>query len=114
MGGGMRQAGYLAAAGIYALDHHVDRLRIDNSRAKILGKTLESLPWVERVRPVQTNIVIFDIKAPFTATSFLEKLSEKGIKASPFGPMTIRFVTHLDFTESMLERTVEVLKGFEL
>ncbi|TAK45306.1 MAG: aminotransferase class I/II-fold pyridoxal phosphate-dependent enzyme [Saprospiraceae bacterium] len=112
MGGGMRQAGYLAAAGIYALDHHVERLKEDNVRAKILGETLESLPWVESVRPVQSNIVIFDLQFPLAAASFLEKLETKGIHASPFGPQTVRFVTHLDFTQEMLERTVEVLKTF--
>ncbi|MEK7253548.1 MAG: GntG family PLP-dependent aldolase [Bacteroidota bacterium] len=110
MGGGMRQAGYLAAAGIFALDNHVERLKEDNDRAKVLGKTLESLPWVESVRPVQTNIVIFDLRAPLTAAEFLEKLAAQGVKAAPFGVKTVRFVTHLDFTEEMLERTVAMLE----
>ena len=111
MGGGMRQAGILAAAGIYALDHHVDRLKEDNRRAKVLGETLAAMPWVENVRPVQTNIVIFDLAAPQTAEEFLGKIKKKGINAAPFGPATVRFVTHLDFTEEMLERTVEIIKG---
>ena len=111
MGGGMRQAGYLAAAGLYALDHHVDRLKEDNQRAKILGETLATMPWVESVRPVMTNIAIFDLKAPLMADVFLEKIKAQGINAAPFGPSTVRFVTHLDFTEGMLERTLEVLKG---
>ncbi len=110
MGGGMRQAGYLAAAGIFALENHVGRLLEDNERAKMLGKTLSELPWVDNVRPVQSNIVIFDVLAPLTAASFLEKLAGKSIKASPFGPMTVRFVTHLDFTGEMLERVVQVLR----
>ncbi|PHN04963.1 threonine aldolase family protein [Flavilitoribacter nigricans] len=110
MGGGMRQAGYLAAACIYALDHHVDRLKLDNDRARRLGEVLEKLDFVESVRPVRTNIVIFDLKPPFTADSFLAKLREKGILAVPFGPQTVRFVTHLDVTEAMIERTIEVLK----
>ncbi|MDX1940235.1 MAG: GntG family PLP-dependent aldolase [Saprospiraceae bacterium] len=110
MGGGMRQAGYLAAAGIYALDHHVQRLKDDNDRAKLIGKTLDSLDYVENVRPVQTNIVIFDVKSPYTAASFLEKLKTKGVNATAFGPQTIRFVTHLDFTEAMLEKTLQILK----
>jgi len=112
MGGGMRQAGYLAAAGIYALDHHVDRLKEDNRRAKILGETLAAKPWVESVRPVKTNIVIFDLAAPLNAAGFLDKIKEQGINAAPFGPNTVRFVTHLDFTESMLERTLETLRDF--
>ncbi len=111
MGGGMRQAGYLAAAGIYALDHHVERLREDNRRAQVLGETLAAMPWVDHVRPVQTNIVIFDLAAPQTAYDFLEKIKQQGIYASPFGPATVRFVTHLDFSENMLERTVQVIKN---
>lgn len=110
MGGGMRQAGYLAAAGIYALDHHVERLREDNERARRLGATLEQLPYVTRVRPVQSNIVIFDLTEAQTAESFLRKLSEHGIQASPFGPRTVRFVTHLDVTEPMIEETIAVLE----
>ncbi len=111
MGGGMRQAGYLAAAGIYALDYHIDRLREDNERARRLGAVLEQLPFVENVRPVLTNIVIFDLKAPETAAGFLRKLADKGIKASPFGPQTVRLVTHLEVTEKMIEETIRVLTG---
>lgn len=110
MGGGMRQAGYLAAACIYALDHHVDRLKIDNNRAKLLGTQLEQCSYVSTVRPVQSNIVIFDVKAPYTAASFIDKLAENDILASPFGPQTVRLVTHLDLTESMIEKTLEVLR----
>jgi len=110
MGGGMRQAGYLAAAGIYALDHHVARLRDDNDRAKALGITLAQCAFVENIRPIQTNIVIFDVKPPFTAATFLEKLAAQEVKATAFGPQTIRFVTHLDFTQHMLLHTQTVLE----
>ena len=113
MGGGMRQAGYLAAAGIYALDHQVERLKEDNGRAKKIGAVLMEMPYVSDVRPVKTNILIFDVKPPYTADSFLEKLAEKGIKASPFGPQTVRFVTHLDFTEDMMGRVIKVLEELE-
>ncbi|MCB0623475.1 MAG: aminotransferase class I/II-fold pyridoxal phosphate-dependent enzyme, partial [Saprospiraceae bacterium] len=98
MGGGMRQAGILAAAGIYALDHHVERLREDNERARIIGRLLEALPYVADVRPVQSNILIFDLQPPLTAAAYVEKLEKRGIKATAFGPQTVRFVTHLDFT----------------
>ena len=111
MGGGMRQAGYLAAAGIYALDHQVERLKEDNERARKIGAVLAEMPYVSEVRPVKTNILIFDVKPPHTAGSFLEMLAEKGVKASPFGPQTVRFVTHLDFSEEMMERVIEVLRG---
>lgn len=109
MGGGMRQAGYLAAAAQYALEHQVERLREDNERARRIGQLLETLPYVDSVRPVKTNILIFDVKAPYTAASFLQKLAEHGIKASPFGPQTVRFVTHLDVTETMIQQVMEVL-----
>ena len=109
MGGGMRQAGFLAAAGIYALDNHVERLKEDNDRAKNLGKVLEKLAYVDNVRPVQSNIVIFDLKAPWTAESYLARLAEEGIKASAFGPQTVRFVTHLDVTAEMIDQVVKVI-----
>jgi threonine aldolase len=109
MGGGMRQAGYLAAAAIYALDHQVERLKVDNERARRMGELLETLPYVDSVRPVRSNILIFDVKPPYTAASYLEKLAEHGIQASPFGPQTVRFVTHLDVTEEMVDRVMEVL-----
>lgn len=109
MGGGMRQAGFLAAAGIYALDNHVHRLKEDNDRAKELGKVLEKQAYVDNVRPVQSNIVIFDLKAPWTAESYLARLAEEGIKASAFGPKTVRFVTHLDVTADMIDQVVKVI-----
>lgn len=113
LGGGMRQAGYMAAAGIYALDHHVERLRDDHTHARLLADTLQSLPWVASIRPVQTNIVIFDLQPPHTPEAFLEYLSGYDIKASAFGPQTIRFVTHLDIRDEMVEKVVEVLKEYE-
>lgn len=109
MGGGMRQAGYLAAAGIYALDNHVERLREDNARARRIGDLLATLDYVQEVRPVRSNIVIFDLAGERTAADFLTKLQEQGIQAVPFGPQTVRFTTHLDFTEEMLEYVLEVL-----
>ena len=113
MGGGMRQAGYLAAAGIYALDHHVDRLKEDHRRARILAKALEARSYVKDIRPVHTNIIIFDLREGLSADQFLERLAAHHIFAAPFGPETVRFVTHLDFTDAMLERTVKVLEELE-
>lgn len=113
MGGGMRQAGYLAAAGIFALDHHVARLKDDNDRAKKLGENLAMQAWVANVRPVLTNIVIFDLQPPLTADHFLKKLKEQGVLAAAFGPATVRFVTHLDFGEEMLLKTLAVLDGLK-
>ena len=110
MGGGMRQAGILAAAGIYALDHNVERLKLDNDRAKAIGQVLGQLSFVEAVRPVQSNILIFDLAPPHTAESFLALLAAEGIQAAPFGPKTVRFVIHLDVSAEMIDRTIEVLK----
>ncbi len=109
MGGGMRQAGFIAAAGIYALDHHIERLKEDHHKAKRIGEVLAQKDYVENIRPIQTNIVIFDVKPPLTSEKYIEDLAQKGILASPFGPQTIRFVTHLDFTEEMLEKTLAAI-----
>lgn len=109
-GGGMRQAGYLAAAGIYALDHHVSRLKEDHARARELGKAIASLNWVEAVMPVDTNIVIFVMKKSIAPENVLQKLSAENIKALKFGPREIRMVTHLDFDDRMLEKAIDVFK----
>jgi len=109
MGGGMRQAGYLAAAGIYALDHHVERLRDDHAHARMLAEALAQLPWVTNIRPVQTNILIFDLVPPRSPVEFLDFLKKKGVVASAFGPQTIRFVTHLDVSREMIEEVMGIL-----
>ncbi|TNE57660.1 MAG: aminotransferase class I/II-fold pyridoxal phosphate-dependent enzyme [Bacteroidetes bacterium] len=108
MGGGMRQAGYLAAAGIYALDHHVERLKEDHTHARQLAAALDALPFVSNIRPVQTNIVIFDLLPPATPAHFLEFLEHNQVKASAFGPQTIRLVTHLDVDSEMIGKAIEV------
>ncbi|MFD1255341.1 threonine aldolase family protein [Mucilaginibacter terrae] len=108
-GGGMRQAGFLAAAGIYALDHHVQRLKIDHSHARILADELAHCSWVTDVVAVETNIVLFDTVEP--ADVIVNKLLEKGIKASATDKHRIRFVTHLDIHPDQVEYTVGVLKG---
>lgn len=113
MGGGMRQAGYLAAAGIYALDHHIERLKDDHDHARQLAFALEELPWVSNIRPVQTNIVIFDLATSLTPAVFLHYLQQNGVKASAFGPQTIRFVTHLDVTRAMVEQVTAILREFQ-
>jgi threonine aldolase len=108
-GGGMRQAGFLAAAGLYALQHHVKRLGEDHQRAKALENTLKQMPYVESILPVYTNIVIFNLKANISGETFERTLAEAGIKISAFGKQTIRMVTHLDYTDDMLHQTIEVL-----
>jgi threonine aldolase len=101
-GGGWRQAGYLAAAGIYALDNHIDRLVEDHQRAREIGKIMETLPEVEEIYPVDTNIVIFRLNHKILSNDYVQQLNEKGIKAATFGKHLVRFVTHLDFTDEHL------------
>ncbi|MEI6488431.1 MAG: GntG family PLP-dependent aldolase [Bacteroidota bacterium] len=110
-GGGMRQAGYLAAAGIYALDNKINRLKDDHKRAKQLADTMKSLSFIDNVLPVDTNIIIFNLNDKLKPEDFVKNLAKHDIKATAFGKQAIRFVTHLDFTDDMLDRTEKVLKS---
>lgn len=101
-GGGMRQAGFMAAAGIYALDHQVERLKEDHIRARALGEMLSKLPVVSEVFPVSTNIVIARLEG-VSPEEFMKKLSDLKIKSVKFGKDLVRFVTHLDFGDEHLE-----------
>jgi threonine aldolase len=111
MGGGWRQAGFLAAAGIYALDHHVERLREDHRRAKEAGKLISKLSYVKDIYPIETNIIIFELNDTITAIEFVQKMNEKGIKCIPFGKQLVRMVTHIDFTDNDLEYLHHVLSS---
>lgn len=108
-GGGMRQAGYLAAAGIYALNHHVDRIQIDHLQAKALEQTLALQDWVAEVLPVETNIVVFKLHDAFSEQHIHQKLAERNVHTIPFGPKLIRFVTHLDIDDAQMEYTIQVI-----
>ncbi|RXP44838.1 threonine aldolase [Lutibacter sp. HS1-25] len=109
-GGAMRQVGYLAAAGIYALDHHVERLVIDHTRAKIIGKALKNCEFVKHVEPIETNIVIFNVSDNISHDAFINRLNDAGIGLISMGQGRLRMVTHLDFTEEMLESVVHTLE----
>lgn len=111
MGGGWRQAGFLAAAGIYALDHHVERLREDHRRAKEAGKLISKLSYVKDIYPIETNIIIFELDDTITAIEFVQKMNEKGIKCIPFGKQLVRMVTHIDLTDNDLEYLHHVLSS---
>jgi len=108
-GGGMRQAGYLAAAGIYALKNHVERLKEDHIHAKQIAEALRKKNFVSEILPVETNIVIFEVKQPWTAPSFVEKLKERKILGHPISPTQVRLVTHLDVTPVMVEKTIDTI-----
>lgn len=109
-GGGMRQAGYLAAAGIYALDNNISRLKEDHARAKRLADILKSLPYVTEVMFPETNIIYFRLADSFQGADFQQKLSGNNIKVISLDDQVIRMVTHLDFDDEMLERLETVLK----
>ncbi len=110
MGGGMRQAGYFASAGIYALDHHVGRLKEDHRRAKALAEIIMGSPHLEELMPADTNIIIFRLSPSLRSEVLLQKLTDENILAIGFGKQTIRMVTHLDFTDDMLDKTIKVLR----
>jgi threonine aldolase len=110
-GGGMRQAGFIAAAGSYAIDHNVKRLKEDHERARKLGNALKSLKWVHSVMPVDTNIVIFRLAGDLTYDVVVKSLAEKGVKAVRFTPQEIRMVTHLDIDDAKLEHAINVLQN---
>ena len=110
MGGGMRQAGYIAAAGIYALENNVARLADDHARAARLAETLRQQPYVAEVLNPETNLVIFRLHDSQPAAEFLAALEEQGIRASSFGPQWIRFVTHLDVDNAGVARVEAALQ----
>lgn len=110
-GGGMRQAGYLAAACRYAMDHHIERLIIDHQHVKQLADTLSSLPWVSNVMEPQTNILIFSVVPE--VNQVLWELKNAGVLCTQFGPREIRMVIHLDISTEMIYRVVEVLKSLQ-
>ena len=109
MGGGMRQAGYLAAAGLYALEHHVTRLADDHLHARQVAAVLEALDFVEEVLPVETNILIFTVQGKYTAGSLAERLGEAGIAVIAISETQIRMVFHLDVSQEMVDQTCTVL-----
>ncbi len=108
-GGGMRQAGILAAGGLFALKNNIQRLKEDHTRAKFLGTALTNLPWVKQVLPVETNIVIFELHEEVNSLQFEQYLAQNNIKVAGFGKQTIRMVTHLDVDDAMMEKVVEVV-----
>lgn len=112
LGGGMRQIGYMAAAGLYALDHHIERLAEDHQKALEIALLLKGQPYVERVEPTETNIIIFYLADSLTEEKFIKDLSEYDIKISSMGQGKLRIVTHLDYTTEMHHRLMEVLKNY--
>ena len=111
-GGAMRQVGFLAAAGIYALDNHINRLEEDHQKAKEIGAVLESVSYVTKLETIETNIVIFYVDEKIGVANFIQKMKNKNILLTPMGEGRIRIVTHLDYTKEMHEILLGVLKEF--
>ena len=109
-GGGMRQAGSLAAAGIYALDHHVDRLKQDHEKALLIKDALVKKDFVADVFEVETNIVIAKIEGKYNATQLAALLKEHHILVIAMTPALVRFVLHLDITDEMLTTTIATIE----
>ncbi|CAI8175645.1 MAG: L-allo-threonine aldolase [Polaribacter sp. SA4-10] len=111
-GGAMRQTGFLAAAAIYALDNHIERLAEDHSRAKEIGEVLQKVSYVTKVEPIETNIIIFYVDKKIGADNFIAKMKAKNILLIPMGEGRIRIVTHLDYTKEMHEILLNELTFF--
>jgi threonine aldolase len=109
-GGGMRQAGSLAAAGIYALDHHVDRLKEDHEKALLIKDALVKKDFVAEIFEVETNIVIAKIEGKYNATQLASLLKEHHILVIAMTPALVRFVLHLDITDEMLTTTIATIE----
>ena len=106
-GGGWRQAGYLAAAGLYALENNVERLADDHRRAARLAEALREQAYVAEILEPETNLLIFRLdESQLSVADFLGRLEARGIKASGFGGSWVRFVTHLDVDDAMVEQVV--------
>ena len=110
MGGGMRQAGYMAAAGIYALENNIERLKEDHKRAAKLAETLRGLSFVKQIQPNETNIVIFKLNESTQRDEFIKELKRKGVLVVPLGEQVVRMVTHMEITDDMVAHVCSVLK----
>ncbi len=111
MGGGMRQAGYLAAAGIFALENNVARLADDHKRAKKIAELVKGAPFIAGTEEPETNILMVDLS--ISSAEYLKKLEDKGMLAIAFGPNRIRITTHLDVSESDIDQAISIMKNLD-
>tara|TARA_R110000868_G_scaffold332459_1_gene593505 strand:+ start:6280 stop:7302 length:1023 start_codon:yes stop_codon:yes gene_type:complete len=113
-GGNMRQAGYLAAAALYALDNNMNRLEEDHQKAKEIGEALSKLSIIKSIEPIETNIVIFELNNDVKESEFVQKLADNNIYAISMGGGKLRLVTHMDYTDAMHEKLLNFLQSFKL
>jgi threonine aldolase len=112
-GGGMRQAGFLAAAGIYALQHNIERLQEDHDHAIEIANAISECDFVKQILPVETNIIIFELNNSVAAPDLVTMLKEKNILGYAIAPDRVRLVIHLDITKEMVDRTVSVFTNLK-
>jgi threonine aldolase len=114
MGGGMRQAGFLAAAGLYALKNNVEQLKTDHAHAKLIDQVLEKVSWIKNRFPVQTNIIVIELDNHALRDVFIAQLKEKNILVSAFGPGMVRFVFHRDISSDQVHYLAAILPEIRL
>lgn len=107
-GGGMRQAGFMAAAGIYALKNNIDRLEEDHRHASLIAGAISKKSFTRNVLPVETNIIIFELTDKLTAPALVARLKEKELLAYAIAPDRVRLVVHLDITKEMVDQTITI------
>ena len=113
-GGNMRQTGFLAAAGLYALDNNIERLKDDHQKAKEIGEELTKLSIIKAVEPIETNIIIFELNSGVSEKDFVKKLADNNTHIIGMGGGKLRMVTHLDYTNAMHEKLLSILKTLSL
>jgi len=111
LGGGMRQVGYMAAAGLYALEHHINRLELDHILAKQIAHALLRKNFIGHMLPVETNIVIFEVTDPYTAKEFCEFMKKRGVYCLPISQNQVRMVTHLDVKQQQVNDLIDLIES---
>ena len=113
-GGGMRQVGYLAAAGLFALDNNIDRLKEDHKKAGEIASVLSKSSYIYNVEPVETNIIIFNLNDDISENEFIKHLEKQNIKIISMGQGKLRIVTHLDYTKVMHDKFLSLLSTISI
>ncbi|MBT4960777.1 MAG: threonine aldolase, partial [Flavobacteriaceae bacterium] len=114
LGGGMRQAGYLAACGIYALNNNIERLKEDHLKAFEIEKLLSEKHYIKKVEEVETNILIFQLKSNYDSNIFLDKMLKSGVKLISMGDNKLRIVTHKDYNNEMHQKFIEIITNLQI
>lgn len=110
-GGGMRQAGFLAAAGIFALQNNLPLLKVDHDHALMISDAIAKKSFVQEVLPVETNIIIFELKPGSTAPGLVSRLKEENILGYAIAPNRVRLVLHMDISKEMVDQTINTISS---